>query len=113
LNFGLNEVIINGSSTSEPVNDSDAVRRSTQGWNGMEVGLPDPFVPFKFAEHYAGTGTMPRSPLDVNLLWPANSAGIAEFFLDDMLAPWKIFSSDFGTNGTLTVGGNILELSRA
>ncbi|HON11464.1 MAG TPA: hypothetical protein PLE24_11405 [Chitinispirillaceae bacterium] len=106
LNFGLNEVIINGSSTSEPVNDSDAVRREYSGVErGWEWVYLIPFVPFKFAEHYAGDRDNAALSLDVNLLWPANFRWYAEFFLDDMLAPWKIFSSDFGNKWALTVGG--------
>ena len=71
----------------------------------MGMGLPDPVCSIQVRRALCRGPGQRRAFPDVNLLWPADFRWYAEFFLDDMLAPWKIFSSDFGNKWALTVGG--------
>ncbi|NLG17112.1 MAG: hypothetical protein GX556_07265 [Fibrobacter sp.] len=105
LNIGFNEVIINGSSTSEPASDSNRVHPDNSGQQrGWEWVYLIPFVPFKFAEHYAGDRDNAALSLDFNLQWPVDFRWYAEIFLDDMLSPQKLFSTDWGNKWALTAG---------
>lgn len=105
LDLAINEVIIYGSTTTEPLNDSNQISpiylRQQRGWEWTYL---IPFVPFKFVEHYAGDKDNAAISFDMNLRWPANFRWYMEFFLDDILSPWKIFSDDLGNKWALTAG---------
>jgi len=64
-----------------------------------------PFVPYVFVEHYAGEGTIRRLSFDATLNWPDKTRFYGEFFIDDMTAPWSLFSSDWGNKWAFTIGG--------
>lgn len=106
LQVGINEVIINGNTTSEPHSDSDRVlpqyQQQDRSW---ELVYCIPFLPFKFIEHYAGDRDNAAISADVTLYWPQQWRWYGEFFLDDMLAPWKLFSNDWGNKWAATIGG--------
>lgn len=107
IHLGINEVIIYGNTTSEPrsVNDSiyDWYRQNDRG---LEWIYCIPMVPFKFVEHYAGDRDNAAISFDLTLLWPRGWRWYGEFFIDDMLAPWKVFSPDWGNKWALTAGVN-------
>jgi hypothetical protein len=42
--------------------------------------------------------------MDLTLWWPKRFRWYGELFLDDMLAPWKLFSNDWGNKWALTCG---------
>ncbi len=107
IHFGINEVIIYGNTTSEPHSDSDSIGLPYRQYDrGLEWVYLIPMLPFKFVEHYAGDRDNAAISFDLTLLWPVDWRWYGEFFLDDMLAPWKIFNSDWGNKWALTVGGN-------
>lgn len=101
LDLALNEVIVYGSTlpidTSE-IGDYPVQERSWE-WTYLI-----PFVPFKFVEHYAGDKDNAAISFDANLRWPEKFRWYMEFFIDDMLAPWKLFNDDWGNKWALTVG---------
>lgn len=103
LNAGINEVIITGSSISDQQeNDSNRVMdKQERQW---EWAYLIPLVPFKFVEHYVGDRDNAALSFDVNLLYPVNFRWYMEFFLDDMLSPVKIFTSDWGNKWAATLG---------
>jgi hypothetical protein len=57
-----------------------------------------------FVEHYVGDRNNAALSFDATVNWPKDFRLYVEFFLDDMLAPWKIFSDDWGNKWALTVG---------
>ena len=106
LLFGINEVIINGNFTdAEPHGDSDNVEQPyVQNDRGLEWVYCIPFLPFKFVEHYAGDRDNAAISFDIALRYPLQWYWYGEFFLDDMLAPWKLFSNDWGNKWGFTAG---------
>lgn len=111
LLVGINEVIINGSTTSQYFGDTDIVNPKNYQERSWEMVYFIPFVPFKFVEHYAGDRDNAAISMDLTLWWPKRFRWYGEMFLDDMLAPWKLFSNDWGNKWALTCGmqyfGNI------
>jgi hypothetical protein len=57
-----------------------------------------------FAEHYVGDRNNAALAFDIALSWPQDFRFYAEFFLDDMLNPWSIFSDDVGNKWAATLG---------
>lgn len=103
LNFGINEVIITGSSILEPQeNDSNRVIHSQE--RQWEWAYLIPLVPFKFVEHYTGDRDNAALSFDVNLIYPQNFRWYLEFFMDDILSPLKIFTDDWGNKWAATLG---------
>jgi hypothetical protein len=106
--FGINEVVIYGNTTDdESLGDTNAVSREyTQHDRGFEWEYSIPLLPFKFVEHYAGDRDNAAVSVDVAVNRPTNWRWYGEFFLDDMLSPWKLFSDDWGNKWAVTLGGN-------
>lgn len=103
LNFGINEVIVTGSSILEPQeNDSNRVFQSQE--RQWEWAYLIPLVPFKFVEHYTGDRDNAALSFDVNLIYPQNFRWYLEFFMDDILSPLKIFTNDWGNKWAMTMG---------
>lgn len=106
LHLGINEVIVYGNTTSETVNDSNSVAAPYRQYDrSFEWVYFIPLIPFKFVEHYAGDRDNAALSFDATLFLPSHFRWYLEFFLDDMLAPWKIFSNDWGNKWALSVGG--------
>jgi hypothetical protein len=107
IHLGINEVIIYGNTTSEPHSDSNAIDKPyIQNDRTLEWGYCIPFIPFKFLEHYVGDRDNAAISFDLSVQWPAGWRWYGEFFLDDMLALWKLFSDDWGNKWAFTIGGN-------
>jgi hypothetical protein len=102
--LGINEVIINGSTTKQYFGDTDRVAIKNYQERSWELIYLIPFVPFKFVEHYAGDRDNAALSLDLTLWWPHRFRWYGELFLDDMLSPVKILSSDWGNKWALTCG---------
>lgn len=106
LNFGLSEVIIYGSTTerSDTIG-GQALRPEFKNVNRTwEWVYLIPFVPFKFVEHYAGDRDNAAISFDLDYSFLKSTRVYMEFFLDDMLSPWKIFTDDWGNKWALTIG---------
>jgi hypothetical protein len=107
VHVGINEAVVYGNSTDEPHAAVDSVlpvyRQSDRTIDG-EYFIP--FLPFKFIEHYSGDRDNAAVSLDVTISWPSRWRWYGEFFLDDMLSPWKLFTNDWGNKWAVTVGGN-------
>lgn len=108
IHLGINEVIIYGNTTTEePRSDTDLVADAyIQDDRGLEWVYCIPFLPFKFVEHYAGDRDNAAVSIDFMLCFPDRWNWYGEFFLDDMLAPWKLLSDDWGNKWGLTLGGS-------
>jgi len=105
MQIGINEVIINGSSTNQFLGDTNRIQsRDTGQVRGWEWVYLIPFVPFKFVEHYAGDRDNAAISFDFNIRFPKRFRWYGEFFLDDMLNPLKIFSDDWGNKWAATLG---------
>ena len=103
LNFGINEVIVTGSSIQEP-QENDSNRVFGEQERQWEWAYLVPLVPFKFVEHYTGDRDNAALSFDVNLVYPQNFRWYLEFFLDDILSPVKIFTDDWGNKWAMTLG---------
>lgn len=105
IQLGINEVVINGSTTDQYLGDTNKINPKdtgqTRSWEWVYL---IPFVPFKFVEHYAGDRDNAALSFDVNIRFPKRFRWYCEFFLDDMLSPWKIFSDDWGNKWAVTLG---------
>ena len=106
LTWGINEVMIGGSTTNQQ--DGDPANSMREEYAGQEEGWEwafcVPFVPMVFVEHYAGDKNNSALAFDASVNWPENFRLYGEFFLDDMLAPWHIMSDDWGNKWALTLG---------
>lgn len=110
---GINEVIINGSTTKQNLGDSNRIApgdaQQVRGWEWVYM---IPFVPFKFVEHYAGDRDNAALSMDIAIRYPNRFRWYGEFFLDDMLSPVKLFNDDWGNKWAATLGfqffGNVL-----
>jgi hypothetical protein len=106
---GVTEVVINGSTTNEPVNapgSANALRPSYYGkTRGWEFAYIIPFIPYAFAEHYLGDKDNKALSFDLTFNFPDNFRWYLEFFMDDFTAPWSLLSSDWGNKWAYTVGG--------
>ncbi len=107
VHFGLNELIVGGSTTDQqgPEDPDNSLRMEYYGEErDWEWTYFIPFVPFKFVEHYIGDKDNAAISVDLSLLWPRNFRLYGEFFLDDFLSPWKMFTDDFGNKWAFTAG---------
>ena len=109
VDAGITEVVINGSTTNEPhtaIDSANALRKDyynqTRNWEPVYM---IPFVPYVFVEHYAGDMDNKALSFDANIHWPENARLYGEFFIDDMTAPWTLFSNDWGNKWAFTIGG--------
>jgi hypothetical protein len=103
VQLGLNEVIINGS-TAESAQE-DSLKKELYGEKrGLEWVYMIPFVPYKFAEHYAGDRDNAALSFDCEIFLPREFRWYGEFFLDDIASPLTLFSDDFGNKWALTAG---------
>ena len=100
----INEVIVNGSTTDEPLPDS--LRKEYYGViRGWELAYMIPFVPYVFTEHYLGDKDNKLLSFDVNVAMPQQFRWYGEFLIDDMTAPWTLFSNNWQNKWAFTVGG--------
>ncbi|KMQ52807.1 hypothetical protein CHISP_0028 [Chitinispirillum alkaliphilum] len=110
LHVGLNEIIINGSTTdqqgpNDPHNSlRDAYYKEERQERQLEIAYLIPFVPFVIVEHYLGDRDNAAISLDFSLTWPENFLFYGEFHIDDILSPWQIFSDDWGNKWAITAG---------
>ncbi|MBN1982796.1 MAG: hypothetical protein JW795_14780 [Chitinivibrionales bacterium] len=104
---GFTEVVINGTRADRAQSDSLPNHFTSQerDWEWLYLL---PFVPFKFAEHYGGDRDNIVMSVDVTALYPRSFCWYLEFFLDDMSAPWTLFSNDFGNKWACTIGGTYI-----
>jgi len=109
VDAGITEVVINGSTTNEPhtaIDSANALRKDyynqTRNWEPVYM---IPFVPYVFVEHYAGDMDNKALSFDGDIHWPENARLYGEFFIDDMTAPWTLFSNDWGNKWAFTIGG--------
>ncbi|MBD3320063.1 MAG: hypothetical protein GF350_03110 [Chitinivibrionales bacterium] len=105
----ISETVINGSTTGE---EGDSLRLNYYGEERtFEWVYMIPFIPYAFAEHYNGDRDNATVTIDFSLHYPEDFRWYAEFFIDDISAPWTLFSDDFGNKWALTAGaqwfGNI------
>jgi hypothetical protein len=101
---GLNEVIINGSTTDEPL--ADSLRKEYYGkTRGWELAYMIPFVPYVFTEHFLGDKDNKALSFDVNVAMPERFRWYGEFFIDDMTTPWGIFGNEVSNKWAATLGG--------
>ncbi len=104
--WGISEVMISGSTTNQQ--DNDPVNKISEEYIGQEPGWEAaffvPFVPMVFVEHYVGDKNNAALSIDATVNWPKDFRLYFEFFLDDMLSPWKILSDDWGNKWALTAG---------
>jgi hypothetical protein len=107
LTLGLTEVVINGSTTNQEDSTSqNALRRNYYGvTRDWEIAYMIPFVPYVFMEHYLGDRDNKNLSFDFNLAFPDDFRWYGELFLDDITAPWTMFSDDWGNKWAFTVGG--------
>ncbi|MDG5815260.1 hypothetical protein QA601_09235 [Chitinispirillales bacterium ANBcel5] len=109
VQFGINEVIIGGSTTDRqpPEDPHNSLRHEYYGEERtLEIVYLIPFVPKVFIEHYIGDRDNAAISLDLNITLPANLRLYGEFHIDDILSPWEIFSDDWGNKWALTWGLN-------
>jgi len=102
--WGINEVIIDGSSTSQQDNDTANQVFKRDFEHDWVWAYCIPFVPSLFVGHYLGDNDNGALSFDASLNWPQNFRFYGEFYLDDMSAPWTIFSDDFRNKWALTLG---------
>ncbi|MBD3346770.1 MAG: hypothetical protein GF401_17070 [Chitinivibrionales bacterium] len=102
---GINETVINGSTTDE---ENDSLQLNYYGEErGFEWVYMIPFIPYAFAEHYNGDRDNATMSFDLCLNYPRNFRWYGEFFIDDISAPWTLFSDDFGNKWGLTAGAQM------
>ncbi len=110
--FGINEVIINGSTAGKAQTDSlkEGCYDEERTWEWVYM---IPFIPYVIAEHYVGDRDNAILSFDLEVSFPRNFRWYIEFFLDDMASPLTIFSDDFGNKWAMSVGsqffGTLLE----
>jgi len=103
-NLGISEVIVNGSTAELAQTDSLRADGYSQK-RGVEWAYLIPFIPYKFTEHFMGDRDNAFISLDANINYPLSFRWYGEFLIDDMTAPWTMFSSDWGNKWAFTVGG--------
>jgi hypothetical protein len=106
---GLSEVVTNGSTTNQQTDSTDpknqlrpAYYGKTRGW---ELAYMIPFVPYAFTEHFLGDRDNKALSFDLNLAFPDDFRWYFELFIDDMTAPWTLFSHDWGNKWAIDIGG--------
>jgi len=103
LNIGISEIVTTGSTTDQVVDSTRPVYYPPmeRDWEWLYML---PFIPFAFSEHYLGDRDNSALVFDLNLNWPRAMRWYAELYLDDITAPWTIFSDDWGNKWALTAG---------
>jgi len=102
--WGINEVIIDGNSTSQQDKDTANQVSKRDFEHDWAWAYCIPFVPSLFVGHYLGDNDNGALSFDACFNWPRNFRFYGEFYLDDMSAPWTIFSDDFRNKWALTLG---------
>lgn len=100
---GINEVIVNGSTAEKAQKDSlpRDIYGAERDWSWIYM---IPFVPMKFAEHYAGDLDNAFLSFDLAVFYPKNTRLYMEFLLDDMSSPLTLFTDDYGNKWAYTIG---------
>jgi hypothetical protein len=106
LEWGINEVMIGGSTTNQQDDDpANQIRPEFVGEEqGWEWAFFIPFVPMVFVEYYVGDKNNAALSFTFCLNWPRDFRFYGEFFIDDMLSPFSIFSDDWGNKWAFTLG---------
>ena len=86
IDMGLGEVVIYGN-------------------RGMEMAYLNPLIPYLIAEHTLGDRDNVALGFDFNVNRIHNLKLYTEFFIDDLFAPWEVFSNFWGNKLAFTVGG--------
>jgi hypothetical protein len=103
---GINEVIVTGSSTDEPLPAGDTLMPNYQNiQRDWEWVYMIPFVPYAFAEHYVGDRDNALLSFDMTVMWPRAFRWYIEVLLDDITAPWTLLSDDWGNKWAAVAGG--------
>jgi hypothetical protein len=107
--FGINEVLINGSTAEKTQTDSlkPAYYNVERTWEWVYL---IPFVPFQFAQHYTGDRDNGTLSFDVDVFAPRKLRWYLEFFLDDIDSPFTIFSDDYGNKWAATLGAQYFDV---
>jgi hypothetical protein len=104
--WGISEVMIAGSTTNQQNNDPENTIRPE--YRGQEIGwewtFMIPFVPMIFVELYTGDMANAALAFDFSLNWPQDFRFYGEFYIDDLLSPWKFLSDDWGNKWAFTLG---------
>ncbi len=109
FNIGLTEDVITGSTTDEPDTRPDSANALQPSYYGQTrdwvIPYMIPFVPYLAVEHLVGGLRDNKNiSLDFNLAFPDNFRWYFEWFIDDMTAPWTMFSNDWGNKLAGTFG---------
>lgn len=103
VEFGINEMIVNGDATDKA--QSDPIAKQYQGIErSIEFVYLIPFIPYSFAEHYVGDLDNALLSVDLTISWPKKTRWYVEFLLDDISSPAQIFGEDWGNKWALTAG---------
>ncbi len=86
VDMGLGEVVIYGN-------------------RGMEMAYLNPLIPYLIAEHTLGDRDNVALGFDFDINRIHNLKLYTEFFIDDIFAPWEVFSNFWGNKLAFTVGG--------
>ncbi|MDR2579245.1 MAG: hypothetical protein LBC70_10655 [Chitinispirillales bacterium] len=106
LQWGVSEVMIAGSTTNQQDNDPENIMRPEYAGQepGWEWAFLVPFVPMVFVEFYTGDMANAALAFDFSLNWPRDFRFYGEFYIDDLLSPFKMFSDDWGNKWAVTLG---------
>jgi hypothetical protein len=104
VTFGINEVIINGSTAEKAQVDSLKPKYydEERSWEWVYM---IPFIPYSFAEHYVGDRDNAVLSFDIDVSYPKAFRWYSEFFIDDISSPLTLFSDDFGNKWAVSLGG--------
>ena len=72
---------------------------------GIETAYLNPLIPYVFAEHSLGDRDNVTMGLDLEVMKIRNIKLYGELFLDDLFAPWELFSDYWGNKVAFTLGG--------
>lgn len=72
---------------------------------GIELAYVNPLLPFKVAEHTLGDRDNVVFGWDVNIYRFSPFRWYGEMFVDDLWAPWEIFSEYWGNKYAIALGG--------
>ncbi len=86
VDLGLGEVVIYGN-------------------RGMEMAYVNPLIPYLIAEHTLGDRDNVALGFDFDINRIRNLRLYSEFFIDDLFAPWEVFSKFWGNKLAFTIGG--------
>ncbi len=86
IDLGLNESIVYGN-------------------RGIELAYLNPIIPYVFAEHTLGDRDNVTLGLDLDITKIRNLKIYGELFIDDLFAPWELFSNFWGNKFAFSLGG--------